>query len=318
MKNEKKNPPRNTATLLLRWYARHGRDLPWRKTRDPYKILVSEIMLQQTQVDRVILFYDRWLKRFPNWKKLANASNAQTIHTWAGLGYNRRSLILRDIAKHIIQHGIPKTETEWKTLKGIGDYTAAAVSLFTLAQRTFPIDTNIRRVLGRLLLGHPYPQPIHDEPIRQQADPWLKKQQRSADIPQALFDLATDICKKVPTCVRCPLRHQCKAAKKFLLGRVKIPKQMIKKNPERRYRNKPHPDRIYRGRILKLVREKKRVRLDEFGSLIDDSFVKKMDSPWVKSMILRLQHEGFLRIKKRVVSLSTASRNNSPPVPEQI
>ena len=97
------------AEKLLRWYKKYGRDLPWRKTRDPYKILISEIMLQQTQVPRVLLFYKKWLTLFPSWKTLAKATNAEVIRAWAGLGYNRRALILRDIAKQVAHGGIPQT-----------------------------------------------------------------------------------------------------------------------------------------------------------------------------------------------------------------
>lgn len=102
---------------LFRWYEREQRDLPWRRTRDPYRILVSEIMLQQTQVSRVLEFYRRWLKRFPTWRALARASNTDVIHAWAGLGYNRRALVLRDIAKRITELRTknlePRTSREW-------------------------------------------------------------------------------------------------------------------------------------------------------------------------------------------------------------
>ena len=123
-------------------------------------------MLQQTQVDRVVDFYKRWLKLFPTWKTLAGASNAQVIHAWAGLGYNRRALMLRDVARHVVEHGVPRTQEAWLAIKGIGPYTAAAVSAFAQKQRTLPIDTNIRRVLGRLLLGKPFTTLADDEKIR--------------------------------------------------------------------------------------------------------------------------------------------------------
>lgn len=288
---------------LLAWYDRHGRDLPWRHTRDPYKILVSELMLQQTQVDRVLFFYSRWLKQYPTWKKLARATNEEVIRAWAGLGYNRRALMLRDIARTIAQHGIPKTEQEWRALKGIGTYTAAAVSAFAMNERTMPVDTNIRRVLGRFFLGVPYPQPTHDVRIGKKIDDLLPKRGRYADVPQALFDLATEICKKNPNCAQCPLRTSCKAAQKFLTGRVRIPKQMVKKAHEQRHRNKPFPDRIYRGRILKLVREQKKVKLEMVGPSIDPTFDVKQDSTWVDNMINRMIKDGFLNRKSGVITL---------------
>ncbi len=287
-----------SSRKLMRWYDRHGRDLPWRNTHNPYKILVSEMMLQQTQVDRVVLFYRRWLKQFPNWNSLAQATNAEVIHAWAGLGYNRRALMLRDIAKHIVQNSVPSSQEEWRSLKGIGTYTAAAIRVFAFGERTIPIDTNVRRVLGRLFLGVPYPQPKLDARIRSHVESFLPKQ-KFEDVPQALFDLATDLCKKIPDCARCPLRSECKAAHKFLSGRVRVPKQMVKKPLERRHRNKPYPDRIYRGRILKLVREQTDVKIKDIGSKIDETFDRQLDALWVQAMIERLIKEEFLKKRNR-------------------
>src|SRR5687768_8960172 len=170
---------------LLQWFDHEGRKLPWRDTRDPYRILVSEIMLQQTQVSRVIDFYRNWMKRFPTWNALAKASNSEIIHAWAGLGYNRRGLALRDIAKHVVHNGIPKSREARLTLKGIGPYTADALATFSLHERRWPVDTNLRRVGGRLWLGKPYPQPVDDERIRKHADNWIPKSGRYFDIPQA-------------------------------------------------------------------------------------------------------------------------------------
>lgn len=288
---------------LLDWYDRCGRNLPWRKTRDPYKILVSEIMLQQTQVDRVLLFYKNWLTQFPTWKRLASATTSEVIHAWAGLGYNRRALMLRDIAKHVEKNGIPKKEETWRSLKGIGIYTAAAISAFAFEQPTLPIDTNIRRVLGRFFFGTPYPQPALDKHILVWAKKSFLNQPRAHDVPQALFDLATDVCKKVPTCAVCPLRAECKAAIKFLSGHVRVPKQMIKKTVERRHDGKAYPDRIYRGRILKLVREKKKLRLEDVGPNIDKTFSINTDGVWVYSMIKRLETEKFIKIQRGILSL---------------
>lgn len=273
---------------LLRWYDRYGRNLPWRNTKDPYKILVSEIMLQQTQVDRVLLFYNRWIKQFPHWKELASSSTEELLQAWAGLGYNRRAITLRQIAQHVVTHGLPQTMEQWKTLKGVGDYTAAALCAFSFNQRVLPIDTNIRRVLGRVFLGIPYPQLIDDKRIQRRLDDILPQRGRYADIPQALFDLATITCKKIPDCGSCPLQKDCKAASKFLSNRVRIPKQMLKKPIERRHRNKPYPDRIYRGRILNMVRKHKKLPISSLGKLIDPDFDKDLDTIWVQEMIERM------------------------------
>jgi A/G-specific adenine glycosylase len=304
------------AVKLLRWYDRHGRDLPWRKTRNPYRILVSEIMLQQTQVDRVMIFYPRWLRLFPTWKKLASATNAQVIHAWAGLGYNRRALMLREIARRIVTHGVPRTEEGWLAIKGIGPYTAAAISAFAQKRRTLPIDTNIRRVLGRLLLGKPFATLAEDDRLRSKADNFLPRHGAYYDVPQAIFDLATSICTKNPNCARCPLRHDCPSAKLFLQGRVTIPKRSVPVAHERKHRNKPYPDRIYRGRILKLVREwgpavapsngalaGRQVNISAIGPLVDGNFNKKLDQPWLEAMVNRLVRDGLLARNKNSLTL---------------
>jgi A/G-specific adenine glycosylase len=291
------------ASKLLRWYQRHGRDLPWRQTRDSYRILVSEIMLQQTQVDRVKDYYTKWLKLFPSWKKLASASNAQVIHAWAGLGYNRRALMLRDIARHVAEHGVPDTEERWLAIKGIGPYTAAAVSAFAQKRRTLPIDTNIRRVLGRLLLGKPFTTLADDEKIRSKAEGFLPSRGAYYDVPQAIFDLATMVCTKNPDCAQCPLRRDCPSAKLFLEGRVKIPKRSVAVARERKHRNKPFPDRIYRGRILKTVREWGQVGNRELGPLIDPNFNKTLDQKWLEAMVDRLVHDGLLARQKNTLTL---------------
>lgn len=287
--------PMPITQKLLNWYDRFGRNLPWRNTQNPYHILVSEIMLQQTQVDRVKLFYRPWLKKFPTWKHLADASTSEILSAWAGLGYNRRALVLREIAQHVIKFGVPNTEAAWKQLKGIGSYTSAAMAVFALNKRTLPIDTNIRRVLARVYLGIPFPQLADDQRIVRHQNKILPKKNRYAEIPQALFDLATDVCKKKPNCSICPLKSDCKATKKFALGHVRIPKQMIKKSFESRHKQKPFPDRIYRGRILTCIREHGSLEIEHLGSKIDPSFDPIHDSNWLNNMIERMAKDQLIR-----------------------
>lgn len=293
------------STRLLRWYDKEGRDLPWRKTRDPYRILVSEMMLQQTQVDRVQVFYRAWFKRFPTWKSLARGSNAQVIRAWAGLGYNRRALALRDIAREVVHLGVPKTEEEWRKLKGIGAYTAAAVSIFAQNKKTLPVDTNVRRVLGRLLLDKPYPQSSVYLPLRAKGSILLGETNRHADLVQALFDLASSHCTKIPDCAACPLRSVCPAGAKFLAGRVKTPRRMMPKPRERIRQGKKYPDRIYRGRILRLVRETSRgVRLEGLGKRVDPAFEAERDTQWLLDMIYRLERDELVIMKHHKLYLS--------------
>ena len=284
-----------SSEKLLQWYAKHGRILPWRRTRDAYPILVSEVMLQQTNVSRVIRFYERWLKEFPDWRSLARAKTDAIIHAWSGLGYNRRALMLRSIAQYVTLHGEPKTETAWQTLKGIGPYTAAAMAAFSLHKRTLPIDTNIRRVLGRVFLGKTFPTRSDDGHIQQAAETLLPLKGKYYDIPQALFDLATIICTKSPHCANCPLRTSCKSAPAFLQGHVMIPKRTDKHRQEKKQTGKKYPDRIYRGRILKEIKTSARgLTLIHIARKIDPSFQKKQDAAWVQAMLMRLTREGFL------------------------
>jgi A/G-specific adenine glycosylase len=280
---------------LLNWYDEHGRDLPWRNTGDPYHITVSEIMLHQTQVSRVKTFYRDWLEQFPDWKTLAEATNADVIQAWAGLGYNRRALMLRDMAREIVEHGEPTTREEWQKLKGIGPYTSAAVALFANRQRTLPVDTNVRRVLGRVLEGELFPTPDIDDTLRERQDDILPERKRFQDIPQAIFDLANTHCAKTPDCAKCPLKDVCAAADAFLSGDVDTPQRTTPKANETIHRNKKYPDRIYRGRILKIVRESDHpVPVKLLGQQIDERFNEEKDAKWLNDMIQRLKNDKLL------------------------
>jgi len=168
---------------LLDWYRRNARDLPWRKTRDPYAILVSEVMAQQTQVERVVPRWERWLARWPTADALAAASRAAVITEWQGLGYNRRALNLHRAAQHVAAHGWPDDLTE---LPGVGRYTADAVACFALGRDVLPEDVNVRRVTDRT--GSTF----------------------SPTAAQALMDLGATVClARIPRCGICPLAAGC-------------------------------------------------------------------------------------------------------------
>jgi A/G-specific adenine glycosylase len=169
--------------LLLAWFRRNGRDLPWRRTRDPYAILVSEVMLQQTQVERVVPRYLAWLERWPTVDALAAAPLADAIRAWQGLGYNRRAVSLHRAAQRIAAEGWPDDLTE---LPGVGRYTADAVAAFAFGAEVLPEDTNVRRVQERT--GHRF----------------------GSDCAQALMDLGATLClARVPRCEACPLAACC-------------------------------------------------------------------------------------------------------------
>src|SRR5436190_21614187 len=168
---------------LLAWFASNGRDLPWRRTRDPYAILVAEVMLQQTQSARVVPRYLEWLERWPTVESLAGASTPEVLREWQGLGYNRRALNLHRAAREVAANGWPDDLT---TLPGVGRYTADAVGCFALDRPVLPVDTNVRRVQERT--GHAF----------------------DAGCSQALMDLGREIClARVPRCGQCPLAEGC-------------------------------------------------------------------------------------------------------------
>jgi A/G-specific adenine glycosylase len=289
---------------LSAWYRRNKRDLPWRKTRDPYRIFVSEIMLQQTQVDRVIDFYRRWLKTFPTWRSLAEARTDQLLHVWAGLGYNRRALMLREAARTVITQGVPKTIEEWRALKGVGPYTAAAIYAITQQKRAIVIDTNVRRVVGRIWLGIPYPAPTDDQRITQTLELHLPHRKTVWEIPQILMDFGNAVCTpKAPACAICPLRASCQAANKFLTGTAGEKKTV--KIRERIHRDKKYPDRIYRGRILAAIRNDDAITERALGPFIDPTFNRERDGGWLRAMLKRLMNDGMIEQYGRRFSVST-------------
>lgn len=274
---------------------------------DPYAILVSEIMLQQTQVTRVLPHYRCWLERFPDWAALAGAPPAEVIREWSGLGYNRRALMLQEVARAVVRDGIPATEEGWRALKGIGPYTAAAVTLFSTGRPTLPVDTNIRRAGGRLLLGEPFPQPAADDRLRPALGRLLAATRRPAAIVQALFDLASLVCRKTPDCPACPVQTCCPAAAAFRAGAVAIPRQSVPRASERRHADKPFPDRIYRGRILRLAADGEAIALRDLGPRIDPGFVPARDAAWVRAMVDRLVRDGLLTHHRGRLSLPRTS-----------
>jgi A/G-specific adenine glycosylase len=198
---------------LLAWYARHGRDLPWRATSEPYHILVSEIMLQQTQVERVIPKYHEFLGRYPTLERLARARPAEVLRTWYPLGYNIRPVNLQGIARETLaRYGghLPEDAVALRGMRGIGRYTAGALLSFAFRRDAAIVDTNVRRVLGRVFLG-----PRRLARLRGQKGMWdlaeaLLPKGRAYDWNQALMDFGATWCTaRAPRCRRCPMRRFC-------------------------------------------------------------------------------------------------------------
>ena len=191
------------VAALLRWYERVKRPLPWRATRDPYALLVSEVMLQQTQAARVVPYYEAFLARFPDPETLAAAAPREVLGAWSGLGYNRRALSLQKAARVVAERGWPDDLTE---LPGVGPYTAAAVASFAWDVQLPAVDTNVRRVLERFDGSARGPAALAD---RGRA---LMPAGRAAAFNQAMMELGATVCRpRAPLCPACPVRAGCAA-----------------------------------------------------------------------------------------------------------
>ena len=232
---------------LLSWYRRHGRDLPWRRTRDPYTILVSEFMLQQTQVATVIPYHHKWLCTFPDFASLARASENEVLHAWQGLGYYARARNLRATAKTVMdRHGgkFPREIEQMRQLSGIGKYTAHAVASFALDQSVPIVEANTGRVLARLFnLRQSIDSGLGRRTLWQYAASLLPKS-HATTFNSALLDLGALICvARKPKCHVCPVKAFCRA---------KNPAALPVRNsrPETKRLIETHALIVRRGRIL--------------------------------------------------------------------
>jgi A/G-specific adenine glycosylase len=200
---------------LLQWYRQHGRDLPWRKTRDPYRILVSEVMLQQTQVDRVLPKYQEWLERYPSFDALATAPVAEVVRTWYPLGYNIRPRRLHSIAREAVERyggALPEDEDALRSFKGIGAYTAGAVRSFAFGKRAAILDTNVARVLRRVFVDKGARRERGMDKQLWEISRIVLPHRHVFDFNQALMDFGATLCSaRKPQCLICPLTARCRA-----------------------------------------------------------------------------------------------------------
>ena len=200
---------------LLRWYRRHGRDLPWRHTGDPYHILVSEVMLQQTQVDRVLPKYHEWLEKYPSLEALAAASEDDVTGTWRPLGYNIRPRRLHAIAREsVARYGgqLPSDEATLRSFKGIGAYTSGAIRSFAFHQRAAILDTNVARVLFRIFIRRGDPKAHAMRTRLWGLSESLVPHKHVFDFNQALMDLGATVCvARKPKCHECPMAKLCRS-----------------------------------------------------------------------------------------------------------
>ena len=300
---------------LLAWFRENVSDLPWRRNPDPYAVLVSEFMLQQTQRERAAPKFLEFMTRFPTLQVLAGASAAAVIRAWTGLGYNSRALRLHRIARELAdaRREIPCEVKALRKLPGIGEYTAGAVACYGFGQPVSFVDTNIRRVLRRVICGEAYPEP------RVKQDRWLAEAALSRTDPvawnSALMDLGASVCKATaPRCDACPLQVHCCARPAFLQSND-LPSQRV---AERRatYRTLgpaterfEASDRFIRGRIVEVLR-----RIPEHAALDgpalalaasgngrspDKDRILRLAERLVKEemLVTEIRHDGVLRFR---------------------
>ena len=250
---------------ILNWYKKNKRDLPWRKTTDPYKVLVSEIMLQQTQVDRVIPKYHAWIKKFPDFKALAKASTKDLLEYWSGLGYNSRAIRLQKLAQVVMKdHNgkLPEDEDILIKLPGIGPYTAKSVLIFALNKNVGTVDTNIRRIF---IYEFNLDESMKDQDLLEFAHEITPKN-KSRDFHNALMDYGATFLTSRKT------------------GIKPISKQSTFKESKR----------MYRGKIIKLLLQKKR-------TLTELQKETKKEKNYIQGIVSDLKQDGLVKTKGNLV-----------------
>ena len=301
---------------LLQWYASEQRYLPWRSTHDPYAILVSEMMLQQTQVQRVLPKYEQFLAVFPTLADLAAASKADVISVWVPLGYNMRAVRLQSIAQQVMDGydgSIPDTIEELLTLKGIGRYTAGAIACFAFKKQVAMVDTNIHRVLHRIFLGLDLSEPRLTNDQRLIFAEQVLPEGKAYDWNQALMDLGATTCTSTnPQCACCPLQDVCRTyaeLSQYSLFPPGTVMRQLRKVAEKKetYPKQPFTstNRYFRGRIvdhLCSLPEGQRIPLTVLGPKIKQEFQPE-DLIWLQRLVEKLAKDGLLDFAENGVRL---------------
>ncbi len=307
---------------LLGWYAVNRRDLPWRQTRDPYRILLSEMMLQQTQVPRVLPRWHAWLAQFPTLAALAAAPTADVLRAWSGLGYNSRAVRLQTIARLVVaEHAgeMPRDVDALLALPGIGDYTARAVACFAYEQDVPVLDTNVRRVLHRVLVGPDAPKPTVSDRQMWALAARAVPAGRGYDWNQALMDFGSSLCTaRKPACLVCPLRPICRAAP-FIGGALAAQqgarRQAARTNATIAATPFTATNRHYRGQALRVLGAQPNnagLDLTTLGPLVKPDYTAA-DRPWLHTLMAALHRDGLVTMRPAPPATPTALRESPTP-----
>ncbi len=285
---------RQLQRAVLRWYSAHGRKLPWRGEVDPYIVLVSEIMLQQTQVPRVLTKLPVFLAAFPSMGHLAAAAQREVVDAWRGMGYNNRAVRLHRLARTVIEkHGgeLPPNAEALRALPGIGRYTSHAILAFAYRQAVPVVDVNIRRLLSRLFW-----RMTDTGAVRSEGEVWdvaeaLVPETKAYDWNQALMDIGATICTaRSPRCTACPVAAWCRSA-----HRLRPPVPSARRSEPSRF---GIPNRAHRGRVVEALRGRRRsVPLTVLGPLVSPEF-SGADLAWPRKLVEGLERDGLVKVSQ--------------------
>jgi A/G-specific adenine glycosylase len=269
---------------VLDWFGRAGRGLPWRATRDPYRVLVAEVLAQQTQAARAAAAWPRFLERFPDVAALAAATPAEVLRAWQGLGYNRRALALRATAQAVVERGgWPDTVEGLAALPGIGPYTARAVACFALGLQVAPVDTNVARVLARALTGGD-PGQLGPAARQRLADAAVPPG-RAWEWSSALMDVGALHCRPRPRCDGCPLEARCRWR---ALGPAAPAARVRRQEPFRM------SERRWRGAVVRALADAADgMEPGALAAAVEADAAGRGDG-WFEGLLLRLEGEGLI------------------------
>lgn len=280
---------------LMSWYGENGRDLPWRRTRNPWRILVSEVMLQQIQVKRAIPFYEAFVGRFPTARALAEAPLSEAIKVWGDLGRYRRVVNLHETSRILVEDfggEVPPDPEVLVKLPGVGAYTAGAVACFAFGEDAAFLDTNVRRVLHRLFYGADVPRPVVAEGELLRLAKALVPRGQGWEWGQSVIEFGAMQCTaRKPLCESCPLSDLCAARPTIwgLISTLPLPAKASQK-----YEGS---NRYYRGRVLAKLRDapKEGVTLRELGEGLREDF-SEADLPWLCGIVRSLERDGLVKV----------------------